>query len=133
MDEWTPCCSLKPAGKVGKQKVSVLSDFRGLFFIHIHNIFLSYSSLLPSPNSSHTSPTHLLVYFLFGLKYIPPSLTNAVSMWTGVGPSTGAWETYQWLHSQRKKIILPFQVVINGHNSSHLNFDWPDLVWVLCR
>lgn len=106
---------------------SVLVD---IFIILVFEIFLRVVSVLwwCSPHFLLQHPTsNLLVHPL------PPSclscflrLWHSVSdtpMLEGVGLSTGAWATYQWLQPQRALVILPATTVVVNTSSAQGGVD----------
>lgn len=112
---------------------------------HLYNVFWLYPYITTSSNITPLPPTlflfqlHVLLLLLITLSCI-----SAIHMHMSVLPSLGTWATFQQLHPQRKFDSLS----LRSHqlrvlpwigmgpwalSNSHWNFDWIDLVLLLCH
>lgn len=91
-------------------------------FIHAYNVsqlnprFIPPLQLAPSqnlPNVSLTTPHPHLISSFSKLSHI-----NVAHMYMGLGPSTGAWQTYPWPHLEEKGLTTIATISSSGRGGT---------------
>lgn len=82
-------------------------------FIRAFKVFWWFLVQFPCSSSSQAPPAmhNFMFSFVFNTLVIP---ATALHLYVVIGPTTGAWATYMWVHSQVKVILHQLPVLMCG-------------------
>lgn len=110
--------------------------------MHVYNEELSLTPSFPPFNSSHPTWPAPNLLFCFVDNLLSP--ISAVHMFMGVGPSPGAWETYQWPYIKKEEFFSSLWQLSTADGiwgkhgaTEHFRYQFPNFSWAvrvaMCR